>query len=349
MADSALRSQLAAVTQGRYEVLGELGTGGMATVFLAKDLALPRTVAIKVLAPAFATDEETVTRFRREAKVAAALDHPGIVAVFDVGDDASLAYFVMQHIDGMTLASILAAKGPQSISAVTAVIGAVGRALHHAHGRGVVHRDVKPANLMREHSGRVFVTDFGIAKREEFHGLTASGAVFGTPAYMSPEQYNGLAASAACDQYALGVVAFELLAGRLPFVGGSITEVMAGHLYDAPPDLRALRADVPDRMAAAIARMLAKNPEERFAELREAVAAVEGRERTGAQVAVGRAQVASVEVADSADATTLRVVGGSVRPVDPDAATVRLRPLRRGWLALALLFGAIFILLLTLV
>lgn len=343
-----MRSQLELATRARYEVLGELGAGGMATVFLARDLSLPRTVAVKVLSPALANDEETVTRFRREAKVAAALDHPGIVAVYDVGEDPSLAYFVMQHIDGVTLASLLATRGPQSVSAVTAVVGAVGRALHHAHGRGIIHRDVKPANLMRENSGRVFVTDFGIAKREELIGLTASGAVFGTPAYMSPEQYNGLAASAASDQYSLGVVAFELLTGRLPFVGGSVAEVMAGHLYDLPPDVRSLRADVPSRMALAIARMLAKEPGDRFRDAREAVAAVDGRERTGAQVVVPSQLVPSPQAEGATDDLTLRIPPQQGRATEPDAPTVLIRARPRWGMMLTMLVLGVLLLWVTL-
>lgn len=339
MADRSLRSQLEAATSGRYLVLGELGSGGMATVFLAKDLVLPRNVAIKVLSPALASDQETVTRFRREAKVAAALDHPGIVGVYDVGDDGALAYFVMQHIDGETLAGILAARGPLSVRSVSAVLGSVGRALRHAHGRGIVHRDVKPANLMRENSGRIFVTDFGIAKREEFHGLTASGAVFGTPAYMSPEQYNGVPASPASDQYSLGIVAFELLTGRLPFVGGSITEVMAGHLCDVPPDIRSLRGDVPDRMAEAVARMLAKDPRDRFKDVREAAFAMAEPSATSPESLRGPVMIAPTSRQGLAEAETVRVVAPEA--ANPDAQTVRIRWCRRRVVAVTLFVGAL--------
>lgn len=341
MADRSLRSQLEAVTSGRYSVMGELGSGGMATVFLAKDLVLPRNVAIKVLSPALSSDEETVTRFRREAKVAAALDHPGIVGVYDVGDDGALAYFVMQHIDGETLAGILAARGPLSVRSVASVLGSVGRALRHAHGRGIVHRDVKPANLMRENAGRIFVTDFGIAKREEFHGLTASGAVFGTPAYMSPEQYNGVPASPASDQYSLGVVAFELLTGRLPFVGGSITEVMAGHLCDLPPDIRTMRGDVTDRMAEAVARMLAKDPRDRFKDVREAASAMEEPSARSPESLREPVMIPQSSPHGLSDADTVRVVAAAV--ADPDAQTVLIRSRRRRVIEIALLLGAVLL------
>lgn len=322
MTDRTLRAQLEAVTSGRYEVLSELGSGGMATVFLARDLALPRNVAIKVLSPALASDADTVMRFRREAKVAAALDHPGIVAVYDVGEEGSLAYFVMQHIDGESLASILAKRGPQSVRSVAAVVSTVGRALFHAHGRGIIHRDVKPANLLREVSGRIVVADFGIAKREELGGLTASGAVFGTPAYMSPEQYNGVPATAASDQYSLGVVAFELLTGRLPFVGDSLAAVMAGHLADPPPDPREFREDIPGGVADAVLRMLAKEPQLRFPDVRAAAVALEGRQVGGhsgsSEVPRRRPEPTLSEV------ETLRLQRRATPLADPNAPTVRI-------------------------
>ncbi|HRN52975.1 MAG TPA: serine/threonine-protein kinase, partial [Gemmatimonadaceae bacterium] len=270
---SQLFERLRQATLGRYDIYAELGQGGMATVFLALDLALDRKVAIKVLDPSLAISEENIERFRREAKVAASLNHPNIIGIHAVGDDPELAYFVMKYIEGRALDSVVREGGSQSVAFVKGVVVAAGKALHYAHQRGVVHRDVKPANFMLDKEGWLIVTDFGIAKRDDAHGLTLTGSIIGTPYYMAPEQFQGLPVTAAADQYALGVVAYELLTGRQPYAGATIGEVMKGHLFDPIPDVRVLRPDVPEQMEAAITKMLAKEPDERFASLEEAVAA----------------------------------------------------------------------------
>lgn len=260
-------------TIGRYDIYAELGSGGMATVYLALDLALDRKVAIKVLDPSLAYSAENVARFKREAKVAASLTHPNIIGIHAVGDDADIAYFVMQYVEGRALDSVVREDGAQSVGFVRSVVAAVGSALQYAHVRGVIHRDVKPANLMLDRDGRVIVTDFGIAKRDDGKGLTVTGSVIGTPYYMAPEQFQGAPITAAADQYALGVVAFELLTGRQPYVGDTVAQVMKGHLFDPVPSVRSLRPDVPESVDAAITRMLAKEPAERFASLDDAVKA----------------------------------------------------------------------------
>ncbi|MBA3854415.1 serine/threonine-protein kinase [Pseudogemmatithrix spongiicola] len=270
---SALFERLRSATLGRYDIYAELGQGGMATVFLALDLALDRKVAIKVLDPALATSAENVERFRREARVAASLNHPNIIGIYAVGDDPELAYFVMKYVEGRALDSVVRETGRQSVAFVRSVVAAAGRALHYAHTRGVVHRDVKPANFMLDTDGWLIVTDFGIAKRDDTHGLTLTGSIIGTPYYMSPEQFNGGSVTPAADQYALGVVAFELLTGQQPFAGDTIGEVMKGHLLDPIPSVRTLRPDVPEHIDAAITRMLAKEPGDRFPTLEAAVEA----------------------------------------------------------------------------
>lgn len=270
---SQLFERLRQATLGRYDIYAELGQGGMATVFLALDLALDRKVAIKVLDPSLATSPENIERFRREAKVAASLSHPNIIGIHAVGDDPELAYFVMKYIEGRALDSVVRESGAQSVAFVKGVVVAAGKALHYAHTRGVVHRDVKPANFMLDKEGWLIVTDFGIAKRDDAHGLTMTGSIIGTPYYMAPEQFQGLPITAAADQYALGVVAFELLTGRQPYSGATIGEVMKGHLFDPIPDVKALRPDVPEQIQAAITKMLAKEPADRFATLEEAVLA----------------------------------------------------------------------------
>ncbi len=258
---------------GRYDVYAELGQGGMASVFLALDLALDRKVAIKVMSPALMGSHDNVERFKREAKVAAALNHPHIIGIHAVGDDPELAYFVMKFIEGRSLDSVIRDEGPQSVPFVQSVIASAGKALHYAHTRGVIHRDVKPANFMLDQDGWLVVTDFGIAKQGDVKGLTVTGSLIGTPYYMSPEQYHGKPVSPAADQYALGIVAYELLTGTQPYTGDTVAEVMRGHLFDEVPDVRAARPEVPEEIAACIARMLAKEPEQRYPTLEDAVLA----------------------------------------------------------------------------
>ena len=258
---------------GRYDVYAELGQGGMASVFLALDLALERKVAIKVMSPSLANSPDNIERFKREAKVAAALNHPHIIGILAVGDDPELAYFVMKFIEGRSLDSVIRDEGPQSVPFVQSVIASAGKALHYAHTRGVIHRDVKPANFMLDQDGWLVVTDFGIAKQDDLKGLTVTGSLIGTPYYMSPEQFHGKPVTHSADQYALGVVAYELLTGRQPYTGDTVAEVMRGHLFDAVPDVRSVRPDVPGEIAACVNRMLAKEPAERFATLEEAVLA----------------------------------------------------------------------------
>ena len=246
----------------------------MATVFLALDLALDRKVAIKVMSPSLTSTPGAIERFRREARTAAALSHPHIVPIYAIGDDPELAFYVMKYIEGRSLDSVLHEEGAQSPAFVQAILAYVGNALHHAHLNGVVHRDVKPANIMLDRDGWTYVTDFGIAKRDDGHGLTQSGMIIGTPAYMCPEQFNGQPVTGAADQYALGIVAYELLAGKTPYDGPSLGEVMRGHLLEPVPPVRAARPDVPEALETCVTRMLAKDAKDRFATLAEAVAAI---------------------------------------------------------------------------
>ncbi len=258
---------------GRYDVYAELGSGGMASVFLALDLALERKVAIKVMSPALANSADNVERFKREAKVAAALNHPNIIGILAVGDDPELAYFVMKYVEGRSLDSVIRDEGPQPVTLVQSVIAAAGKALYYAHTRGVIHRDVKPANFMLDQDGWLVVTDFGIAKQADMKGLTMTGSLIGTPYYMSPEQYHGKPVSPSADQYALGIVAYELLTGRQPYTGDTVAEVMRGHLFDDVPNVRDVRPDVSPELEACVSRMMAKEPEHRFPTLEEAVIA----------------------------------------------------------------------------
>lgn len=305
-----LIDRLRASTAGRYSIHAELGAGGMATVFRATEIALEREVAIKVMSAEVASSPGAFERFRREARVAAALSHPNIVPIYAIGEDPALAFFAMKFIEGRGLDAILRKQGAQSIAEVARIISAVGKALHYAHERGVVHRDVKPANIMLGDDGWPYVTDFGIAKRDDAQQLTQAGTVIGTPAYMSPEQFNGQAITGAADQYSLGIVAFEMLTGRAPFDGPSLGEVMRGHLLDPVPPIRTLRLDVPLAVAECVNRMLAKEPAQRFASLAEAATALEAA-ASMAKPGSGRPSMAPGVVA-SAPAGAAAISGATV-------------------------------------
>ncbi len=263
------------LTLGEYEVLGELGRGGMAVVFLAHDIGLDRKVAIKVMAPALMLmDGDIQNRFKREARTAASLSHPHIIPVYGVREGRDLVYFVMKYVAGRSLESVIRDSGPLPIPMVQTVLAQAGGALGYAHRNGVVHRDVKPGNIMLDEEGWVVVTDFGIAKVAEQQALTLTGGVVGTPAYMSPEQCAGQEITGAADQYALGIVAYEMLTGRTPFVGGSMVKLMYDHCHEPPPPIEPLRPGCPPEVAGAVMRMLEKDPANRWPTIEDAVAAV---------------------------------------------------------------------------
>jgi serine/threonine-protein kinase len=214
-------------------------------------------------------------RFLLEARTAAQLSHPHIIPIHAVRTTGQLRYFAMKYIAGSSLDHVLAEAGPLPVAIVQAVLAQVGSALDHAHRRGVVHRDIKPANIMLDEDGRAIVADFGIAKVSQGTGLTQTGSTVGTPTYMSPEQCTGKPVTGASDQYALGCVAFELLAGRPPFAHQEVVPVLLAHVSEVPPPLLQFRPDCPIELAAVIDKMLAKNPAERWPSLAEAIAAAE--------------------------------------------------------------------------
>jgi serine/threonine-protein kinase len=271
-----LIDMLRQATLGEYDILAELGRGGMATVYLAHDIALARKVAIKVMSPALFADAGFAERFKREARTAASLSHPNIIPIYAVKEDERLLYFVMKFIEGRPLDSIIKELGALPIPMVQAIVNQVGSALGYAHKRHVVHRDVKPANIMVDSDGWAVVTDFGIAKVSEVHGLTMTGATVGTPSYMSPEQCAAKELTGASDQYSLGVVAYEMLTGRLPFRADSVMAIMYAHFNEPPAPIRDGRPDAPPELAAAVMRMLEKDPAQRWPNLEAAVGAVGG-------------------------------------------------------------------------
>src|SRR5881628_3486208 len=264
-------------TLGEYEVLAELGRGGMATVYLAHDLALDRKVAIKVLAPALLLmGEGMVERFKREARTAAALSHPHIIPIYAVKESEHVLYFVMKYVQGRALDSIIRDVGTLHIPMVQTILAHTGDALGYAHRHGVIHRDIKSANIMLDEDGWAVVTDFGIAKVVQAEGLTVTGVTVGTPTYMSPEQCDARELTGASDQYSLGVVAYEMLTGALPFKGDSTMSVMYAHFNERPRPLAELRPDCPPNLAAGVMRMLEKDPLARWPSMDD-VGAVCGR------------------------------------------------------------------------
>jgi serine/threonine-protein kinase len=265
---------LADATLGDYDIYGELGRGGMAAVYLALDLSLNRKVAIKTKLPDLIGKTGMVDRFKREAQTAAALSHPHIIQIFSVKQTKNLVYFVMKYIEGRSLESVIIERGKLDVDLTRVILSQVGSALAFAHRKGVVHRDMKPANIMLEEDGWAIVTDFGIAKVQEAQNLTATGTAIGTPHYMSPEQFHNKAVTGASDQYSLGIVAYEMLTGKKPFDGGTYAEIITQHLFEPPPDLRMVRPDIPQNVAEAVMKMMAKEASARFPDLDAAVAAM---------------------------------------------------------------------------
>ena len=258
-----------------YDIERELGRGGMAVVFLARELALDRAVAIKVLPPEMALAPNVAERFKREARMAASLDHPNIIPVYRVGQAGGVHYMVQKYIEGRSLEAILNSQGALPISVTLMVLRCVTSALAFAHGRGIIHRDIKGANILIDTDGRILVSDFGIARAVEDVALTASGAVVGTPAFMSPEQCSGQPLGPQCDQYSLGIVAFQMVTGTVPFLSPTLPGIMQHHFFTPVPDIARIREGVPAELTDIIRRALAKKPAERYERTDDMLAAVE--------------------------------------------------------------------------
>jgi predicted Ser/Thr protein kinase len=312
-----LRERLSRALAGRYEITGLLGRGGMAVVFLAQDLALERQVAIKVLPPDLSLDTKLIPRFQQEAKTAAKLDHSNIIPIYRVESEAGLNYFVMKYVTGHSLDQMLD-QGPLPIDMARRVLREAALALGHAHKRGIVHRDVKPANIMLETDGRVVLTDFGISKAlEGGSALTGTGAIIGTPHYMAPEQAKGLEVDGRADQYSLAVVGHQILTGKQPFEGSSHS-ILYKHVFEPPPRIFEVRPDAPADLCAALDRALSKEPEKRFGSMEEFATAVSG-ERTGPRTVIS---------------APVKPTSRSVQPVGKGKRTTTV--VRRGLIALGL-------------
>lgn len=254
------------VLGGRYEVHKRLARGGMAEVFLARDQALDRPVAVKILFPEFAADPAFVERFRREAQAAANLSHPNIVGVYDWGTESGTYYIVMEYVEGQSLAEVIRDSGPLQPRRAAEIVFEVAGALGFAHQRGVVHRDVKPGNVLLSTTGACKVTDFGIARAlsSPADDLTQAGSVMGTATYFSPEQAQGFPVDARSDLYSLGVVLYEVLCGRAPFVGDTPVAIAYQHVQEWPPRPSQFVTGVPLGLESVILKLLAKKPEQRY-------------------------------------------------------------------------------------
>jgi serine/threonine-protein kinase len=301
------------VIAGRY-VLEELaGAGGMSSVYRAHDRLLDRRVALKVLHSTYLEDEEAVARFRREAQAVAQLSHPNVVTVIDRGEEDGHQFIVFEYVDGVTLKEHLARRGPLPPQEAATIAIDVGEALAYAHGHGIVHRDVKPQNVILNGDGAAKVTDFGIARSVDVDkSVTQTGTVIGTGDYIAPEQASGRPVVPASDVYGLGCVLFELLTGSPPFSGSAFVDVAMQHIHAPPPSVRELRPDVPPRLAAAVERALQKDPADRF-------------ESMEAFVAELRACLAEPEPAPATDAATAVLP----RAPAPPPRTARPAPPRR--------------------
>jgi serine/threonine-protein kinase len=257
--------ELAAALGGQYELERELGRGGMGVVFLARDLKLERSVAIKTLLPHLVADERVRERFIREARTAAALAHPGIVPIHRADEVNGQVFFVMGFVEGASLAQQVRDRGPLPPREVTGYLRDVAAALGAAHERGVIHRDVKAENILIERgTGRAVVTDFGIARLAEASPLTATGLVLGTVYYMSPEQVSAEAVDGRSDIYSLGVVAYHALSGRFPFESETASAVLVAHVTKAPPRLASVAPDIFPSLGRLVDRCIAKDPADRY-------------------------------------------------------------------------------------
>ena len=265
------------VIDGRYRVLRKLGSGGMADVYAAEDRQLGRRVALKVLHRRFAEDQQFVERFRREASSAAGLQHPNIVAIFDRGQWDGTSYIAMELVEGRTLKEVVRGKGPAPPEAAVDVTLQILRAARYAHKHGIVHRDIKPHNVLIDQDGRVRVTDFGIA-RAGTSDMTETGSIMGTAQYLSPEQAQGRAVDARSDLYSIGIVLSELLTGQVPFDAESPVTVALMQVNEPPLPPRELNPAIPPAIEAVVLRAMEKDPDRRFQSADEFIAALETRQ-----------------------------------------------------------------------
>ncbi len=307
---------------GRYRIDGVVGDGGMAVVYRGWDTVLNRVVAIKVLREQYATNDQFLARFRREAQSAAGLSHPNIVNVYDVGRDGDTWYIVQELIDGTDLASMIRKRGQYTVGDAIDVIAQIAPAIDYAHSRGLIHRDIKPHNILIDARGTAKVADFGIAKGVNDVRMTDAGTALGTAGYISPEQATGSPLTAASDLYSVGVLLYEMLTGRLPFVGDTAVNVAMQHVRNAPPPPTRYNAKIPRPVEAVIMRALEKLPERRFVSGADMVAALRGESVPG--------PIQTVAVAGAGATTRALPEGTRALPLDaPRARAATIAPPRR--------------------
>lgn len=297
-------------TIGPYEVESELGRGGMSVVYRAKQATLDRMVALKVMHESFGLDSDYAARFRQEAITVARLEHPGIVPVYDAGQDGASLYLAMRLVPGETLAKLVQDFGPMPLDRAVAVLGQVAEALDYAHAQGVIHRDIKPGNVLVEPGFRANLADFGIARTGGTERLTRFGTLAGTPDYLAPEVISGAQATSASDRYAFGIVAYEILSGIVPFTGETDVAVLFGHVNEPIPPISKLRPELPAYVDLALRSMLAKAPQDRFVTASAFVAALGGKDTPG------RAPSGSLPV-QLLDQVTSQVPGGGAALQSP--------------------------------
>jgi serine/threonine protein kinase len=307
---------------GKYQIESLIGRGGMAAVYRAHDTALNRAVAIKVLEPSLSVDPNAVERFKREAVTAANLEHPSIVRVYDVEQSGNLHYIAMRYVQGTTLREILRDNGSLPPATCLKMIEPIAAALHYAHLHGVVHRDVKPGNILVEPDGTVLLTDFGIARAADNaqSSLTAQGHVMGTADYLAPEQISGRPAGAASDVYSLGIVLYEMLTGVTPFMGENTAAVLYKQVHEKPPPLHAINSRLPSDLQPVLDRALAKNPAARYADptdLARALAEILRWSRTNTPATAGKPRTAPTTTGPLGQAATGQPANGNRRPTSP--------------------------------
>ncbi|HYP23043.1 MAG TPA: protein kinase [Actinomycetota bacterium] len=297
----------------RYRIEERIAAGGMGTVYAATDDRLHRRVAVKLLKEGLSGDAKFVARFEREARAAAALSHPNVAGVFDYGEDGETPFIVMELAQGRDLARLLRDEGPLEPDRARGLGAQICTALAHAHAAGLVHRDVKPANVIVDESDRVKVTDFGIARAAGEATLTATGSVLGSAQYMAPEQASGAPVTAAADVYAAGIVLYEMLTNAVPFTGDSPVSVAMRHVSDEVPRPSSVNPQVPESLDAIVARATAKDPADRFPSAAAMGAALEGDEVT-APVAAGEATQVITSSGAAAETSVWPIPGNRYDP-----------------------------------